>query len=295
MKSYYRLMLGEKSKHAAECLTGGFVGTDFHIHQDLTSHLPDNWREFNKAFIPVYLGNTSRSQRSLRVWPAEPIWAVSKGMFKGDIILVPRWYWKLSTWRNRWRVLLCCRSNLCTIGELSTGSAVDTAGGPEPGTEEFNWRKWNRGEYLQLRRMKLRYFFPGQRHQPSQPPTIRSKIPSTFAMEKHLEEFLVSNWSQTELGKEYNIFTDEGQIVGQQYPTDTGPIDILAISKDGKKLLVVELKRGRASDVVVGQILRYMGYVQDELAESNQTVQGVIIALEDDPKAEAGNINGPQH
>ncbi len=27
------------------------------------------------------------------------------------------------------------------------------------------------------------------------------------------------------------------------------------------------LKKGRASDVVVGQILRYMGYVQEQLAE----------------------------
>ena len=45
---------------------------------------------------------------------------------------------------------------------------------------------------------------------------------------------------------------------------------------------MVELKRGRASDVVVGQIQRYMGYVLDDLAEENQTVKGVIIALEDD-------------
>lgn len=63
------------------------------------------------------------------------------------------------------------------------------------------------------------------------------------------------------------------------YPSDTGPIDILAISKDGKELLIVELKKGRASDVLVGQIQRYMGYVLDELAEENQTVKGVIIAL----------------
>jgi len=47
---------------------------------------------------------------------------------------------------------------------------------------------------------------------------------------------------------------------------------------------VVELKKGRASDKVVGQALRYMGYVQEELAEENQTVRGVIIALEDDTK-----------
>jgi restriction system protein len=84
------------------------------------------------------------------------------------------------------------------------------------------------------------------------------------------------------LGKNYDIFEEDGEIVGQQYPSDTGPIDILALSKDKKELLVVELKKGRASDAVVGQIQRYMGYVKDELAESNQTVRGVIIAFEDD-------------
>ena len=47
---------------------------------------------------------------------------------------------------------------------------------------------------------------------------------------------------------------------------------------------MVELKKGRASDVVVGQALRYMGFVQEELAEEGQTVQGVIIALEDDQR-----------
>ena len=61
-------------------------------------------------------------------------------------------------------------------------------------------------------------------------------------------------------------------------------MDILAISKDKTKLLVVELKRGRASDSVVGQVQRYMGYVVEVLAEANQEVHGVIIALEDDLK-----------
>lgn len=61
-------------------------------------------------------------------------------------------------------------------------------------------------------------------------------------------------------------------------------MDILAISKDKSQLLVVELKKGRASDAVVGQVLRYMGYVMAELAEPQQTVRGVIIALEDDTR-----------
>jgi restriction system protein len=103
-----------------------------------------------------------------------------------------------------------------------------------------------------------------------------------FQMEKQLEDFLVHNWSNTQLGQEYDIYTEAGLPVGQQYPSDTGPMDILAISKDRTRLLVVELKRDRASDAVVGQIQRYMGYVQDELLEPGQTVEGVIIARTDD-------------
>ena len=56
--------------------------------------------------------------------------------------------------------------------------------------------------------------------------------PAVFALEKHLEDFLVKNWQQTELGKAYDIYTDDGEIVGQQYPSDTGPIDILAMSDE---------------------------------------------------------------
>ncbi|MFN7971975.1 MAG: hypothetical protein U0166_06440 [Acidobacteriota bacterium] len=59
---------------------------------------------------------------------------------------------------------------------------------------------------------------------------------------------------------------------------------MLAISRDKRRLLVVELKRGRASDVVVGQVLRYMGFVKEQMAEPDQAVEGVIIALEDDQR-----------
>lgn len=39
-----------------------------------------------------------------------------------------------------------------------------------------------------------------------------------------------------------------------------------------------------ASDVVVGQILRYMGYVKEQISEPHQSVEGAIIALDDDQK-----------
>ena len=60
--------------------------------------------------------------------------------------------------------------------------------------------------------------------------------PSAFALEEHLEDFLVENWAHTELGKEYDIYEEEGE-KAQQYQTDTGPLDILAISKDKKTTL----------------------------------------------------------
>lgn len=113
-------------------------------------------------------------------------------------------------------------------------------------------------------------------------PTVEDA--AEFAMEKHLEEFLVQNWAQTDLGKSFDIYEEDGERVGQQYETDTGPLDILAISKDKKTLLVVELKKGRASDAVVGQVLRYMGFVQEQLATDGQHVQGVIVAPDDDQR-----------
>jgi restriction system protein len=35
---------------------------------------------------------------------------------------------------------------------------------------------------------------------------------------------------------------------------------------------------------VVGQALRYMGFVKEQIATPGQTVEGLIIALEDDQK-----------
>ena len=105
--------------------------------------------------------------------------------------------------------------------------------------------------------------------------------PTVFALERHLEDFLIHNWAQTPLGRDYDIYQDE-ENTGRQFQTDTGFIDILAVSKDRRELLVVELKKGRASDAVVGQIQRYMGFIAEDIAEDHQRVSGVIIALEDD-------------
>jgi restriction system protein len=55
MKSYYRIMAGRRSVHTEACHAGGFIGADYGIDIELTGKLPDNWRDFNKKFIPIYL------------------------------------------------------------------------------------------------------------------------------------------------------------------------------------------------------------------------------------------------
>ena len=107
---------------------------------------------------------------------------------------------------------------------------------------------------------------------------------SSFLFEKHLEDFLVSNWTRTPLARDYEIYQKDGDVVGQQFRTNTGPIDILGQRKDKSDFLVVELKRDRASDAVVGQTLRYMGWVKEHLCEPNQNVTGCIIAQRKDEK-----------
>jgi len=73
MKSYYRFMLGRKSAHAAECFAGSFIGTDFSIHEDLSLKLPEEWRTFNRQFIPIILANKPGRDQDrcwARVWRA---------------------------------------------------------------------------------------------------------------------------------------------------------------------------------------------------------------------------------
>src|SRR5687767_172988 len=89
MKSYYRIMLGQGSDRAHDCVTGNFVGVGFNINQDLTHKLPDEWREFNREFIPVYLESNPGKTRVAAGLACGAVWTVSKGMKIGDIILSP--------------------------------------------------------------------------------------------------------------------------------------------------------------------------------------------------------------
>lgn len=281
MKQYKRIMLGSKSMFAEKCYNEGFIGVDYQIREDLTNQFTDNWREFNKKFIPIWQSLHPDKKKVAAGLACGTLWTLGKGINSGDAVLCPDgkgnfyvgevsggYFYKLNEILPHRREVIWSKT-VVQKSELSSElqrsmSALGTISDITRFSDEIEKILGNN---------PIRTII-------STDETVED--PSVFALEKHLEEFLVQNWNNTVLGKDYEIYQVDGEIVGQQYPTDTGAIDILAISKDKKSLLVVELKKGRASDVVVGQIQRYMGYVKEELAESNQKVQGIIIALEDD-------------
>jgi len=99
-----------------------------------------------------------------------------------------------------------------------------------------------------------------------------------LSLERQLEDFLASNLGMLEAG--LRLYRSDDRREGRQYPTDVGVIDLLCVRPNGD-LLVVELKRGRSSDIVVGQVSRYMGWVSRHIAGA-KVVRGLILTYERD-------------
>jgi len=110
-----------------------------------------------------------------------------------------------------------------------------------------------------------------------------------FVLERYLEDFIVTNFD-TIFDGQLIIYRDQDGGIGQQFPIvnsdgkQIGRIDILAKNKNSNNYTVIELKKGRESDQVVGQLLRYMGWVKENLCEGNQEVTGLIICRDIDER-----------
>lgn len=110
--------------------------------------------------------------------------------------------------------------------------------------------------------VQFRNFLEGSGSQPIPSEALEAvEDPSAFVLEKYLEDFIVSNF-QTIFKGELKLYEDADGNDGQQYVTDIGPIDILAFEPKSNSFVVIELKKGRPSDQVIGQILRYMGWAK---------------------------------
>jgi len=106
----------------------------------------------------------------------------------------------------------------------------------------------------------MRVLVPNQSNTKPQPPRGR-----VLLHERNLEDFLVHQLGHIESGL---------RLEARQLSTSAGRIDLLCRDSEGH-FVVVELKRNRGSDQVVGQLLRYMGWVKQE--HPGQRVRGIIV------------------
>lgn len=104
-----------------------------------------------------------------------------------------------------------------------------------------------------------------------------------FPIEGHLRDFIAKNIASIKIdGRSLRLYADDFGRIGVEYPTDVGLIDILAIDDEGD-FVVFELKLRRGEDKAIGQLLRYMGWVERNLAKGKK-VKGVIVAKNVDEK-----------
>lgn len=95
-----------------------------------------------------------------------------------------------------------------------------------------------------------------------------------FALEAHLRDFIAKHLSKLEPG--LKLFQENGA-KGIEYPIDGGRIDILAVDASNK-FVVIELKLSRGRNKTLGQLLYYMGWVDQNLGGG--PCRGIIVASE---------------
>ena len=282
MKNYYRIILGKKNEHAEKAYKGNFIGAGFIKDVDFTNKLSDNRRDFNHVFVPIYLEQHPDKTKIAAGLACGMLWTITKEIEIGDVVICPdgkgNYYAGEITSNYEFHKEQDLPHHRAVKWFSRTISRVEMS-------ESLRNSSGSIGTVSNITKYadEIENLLSGTVHRTIISTDETVEDPIVFALEKHLEEFLIQNWKTVSIGKDYDIYED-GEMKGQQFPTDTGPIDILAVSKDNKTLLVVELKKGRVSDVVVGQCQRYMGYVKEELAEKNQNVKGIIIGFEDDKK-----------
>lgn len=293
MTSYWIVRQGKGGINAQEMIESGYLGVDFIGDYDIRPYLGQGSDAFRGSLNGTYQELYPGATKIAAGLAMGRLWAACEAIQEGDVVLVPK------------------PGRTYQFGVVASGYEYHP-GTALPHRRRVNWRgSFDRDDMspalaslagtkqtvleLAAHAVELAQLTGVTDSAPVMEAVIASEVEEqlAFQMEKQLEDFLVHNWRSTALGREYDIYEEDGQIAGQQYPTDTGPMDILAVSKDGKRVLVVELKRGRASDAVVGQIQRYMGFVQDTMLEPGQEVEGLIIALEDDKKIRRALLVAP--
>lgn len=274
---YWRVMLKFDDKdRSEECLKGNFIGANYGINEDISRHLSGGQSAFTQHYAPVYMKEHGKTRISAGLMLGA-LWKIAQGAKAGDIVLSPEG-----------------NKGIYRVGKIADDGYRYVAGEKFLHRRPVDWfaeiprdimskrlqdSAGNRGTIADISHHASeinRLIDNG--HQAGEFPATPGKTPVEFASEKHLQDYLVHHWERMPLlGSEYKIHEDDGE-QAVEYKTDSGgSIDILAESKDGGTLLVVEIKKGKAESYAVGQTLGYIGDIEKQ-AGKNQKVRGAIIA-----------------
>ena len=189
-------MPGAKSVHLDECLNGNFIGVDFGISEDLSKNLSDDFKSFKEKYRPVFLKKRPDKSKVAAGLACGAIWTVCHYLKTGDIILCPdgkgeykvgeiesNYYYisgEILPHRRKvnWYKTPVRRNDMTEALKNSTGSVLTCC---------------DITKYAE----ELDLLIKGDKS-PSIISTDSSiENASEFALEKHLEDFLVKNWKST--------------------------------------------------------------------------------------------------
>lgn len=283
MARYFRVSLGEQGKDSAQALAEGWIGTGWMAGIDLSNELPETHALFRKKFKPIILESGEVATPIAAGLACGMTFTVAAFMKPGDLVLSGK------------------PNGDYQIGKI-TGDYYYAEGQPQPHRRAVDWFPYSiKKSYLspQLRKSfsigTVQWFdysdaekqkaFEGELHRLASgifPDNSTQEIfdeEIRFQAEVELEDFLEKHWKKTSFAIDFDF------VARQMNLDDAGRLDILAKSKDGKEYLIIELKLGRASDRVVGQLQSYMGYLQgSDYCSNGEAVRGVIIGSAEDPK-----------
>ena len=84
---FMRLRTGREHQHFNSIYAGKYISVGFGLDIDLSNSLFDNWRDFNKKYIPEILKREPNKSRVGAGLNCGVIWTLSKGLEKDAIVL----------------------------------------------------------------------------------------------------------------------------------------------------------------------------------------------------------------
>ena len=191
-KGYYRIYLGKGGVHTNAAKNEGFIGGGWEEKTNMTALLSGDWQYFHDKFIPIYQNSHGKNTSKIAAGSAcGMLYTICKGIQKGDIVLSPD------------------RNGSYFVGEVTSDYRY-VLDGPLPHRRDVKWYSFeiakedmseqlsnsvgSGGTVCNITKYaeEIEKFLENSSALGSLIPTD-VEDPTAFAMEKHLEEFLVHN------------------------------------------------------------------------------------------------------